>query len=345
MTIDSPELPFRELVDAAPDGVVVCDHGGKIVLVNAEAERMFGYARDELLGQQIDVLVPERVRKHHGAHVNGYTSAPRCPMGSGMELSGRKKDGTEVPVEISLSPINTSRGRLVTAGIRDVGERRELERENRRANAYLVSAVDSVREAFALFDESDRVIMVNSAGRQLLGSAVGGAIVGLPFDQLLDRRCTRACSTCRTGTRESLYKRWLAYRASPPARSVRTGTGRYLRVIATKTAEHGTVSTIADVTDDVLHADELHHAREMPRPRSAARRVLVVDESRARTRSMRSWGSRSCSSAIASGRSMTVSSSGSATCCAAASTCCVSSTTCSISHVSRPARSPSRPSR
>jgi PAS domain S-box-containing protein len=273
MPIDSNELPFRELVDAAPDGVVVCDHRGKIVLVNSEAERMFGYARDELLGLQIDVLVPDRVRKHHGAHVHGYTSAPRLrPMGSGMELTGRTKDGGELPVEISLAPINTSRGLLVTAGIRDVSERRKLERENRRANAYLVSAVDSVREAFALFDESDRVIMVNSAGRQLLGSAVGGAIVGLPFDQLLDKALHAGVFDLSNETREALYKRWLAYHRDPAGiLEVRTGTGRYLRVIETKTAEHGTVSTIADVTDDVLHADELHHARESAEAASAAK--------------------------------------------------------------------------
>src|SRR5215471_12047766 len=164
------DLPFRELVDAAPDGVVVCDQTGAIVLVNAEAERMFGYSADELRGQKIDVLVPERARGAHDKPLAGYTGAPRLrPMGIGMELSGRRKDGSEIPVEISLSPIRTAQGLLVTAGIRDVTERRKLERENRRANAYLLSAVDAVREAFALFDEQDRVILVNSAARQLLG--------------------------------------------------------------------------------------------------------------------------------------------------------------------------------
>src|SRR5690348_420723 len=154
MTVDGTDLPFRELVDAAPDGVIVCDQEGHIVLVNAEAERMFGYDSDELRGQRIDVLVPMRARGAHASHVSGYTGAPRLrPTGIGMELSGVCKDGTEIPVEISLSPIRTSHGMLVTAGIRDVTERRKLERENRRANAFLVSAVDSVREAFALFDE------------------------------------------------------------------------------------------------------------------------------------------------------------------------------------------------
>src|SRR5690349_1357852 len=124
MAVDPTELPFRELVDAAPDGVIVCDQEGRIILVNAEAERMFGYGRDELRGQRIDVLVPDRVRGTHSSHVAGYTGAPRLrPMGIGMELSGRRKDGKEIPVEISLSPIRTAHGLLVTAGIRDVTER------------------------------------------------------------------------------------------------------------------------------------------------------------------------------------------------------------------------------
>jgi PAS domain S-box-containing protein len=273
MPSDPPELPFRELVDAAPDGVIVCGQDGRIMLVNAEVERMFGYARDELVGQKIDVVVPDRARGAHGHHVAGYTGAPRLrPMGIGMELTGRRKDGVELPVEISLSPIRTDRGLLVTAGIRDVTERRKLERENRRANAYLVSAVDSVREAFALFDENDRVVMVNSAGRQLLGAAVGGAIIGLPFSDLLDKALRAGVFDFSNETREALYARWLSYHRAPSgALEVRTGTGRYLRVFDSKTAEHGTVSTIADVTDDVQRADELRTSRETAEAASAAK--------------------------------------------------------------------------
>jgi len=273
MPSDSPDLPFRELVDAAPDGVIVCDAAGRIVLVNAEVERMFGYARPELVGHRIDILVPDRARPQHGRHLAGYTGAPRLrPMGIGMELTGRRKDGSELPVEISLSPIETADGLLVTAGIRDVTERRKLERENRRANAYLVSAVDSVRDAFALFDEHDRVIMVNSAGRQLLGAAVGGAIIGLPFDDLLDKALRAGVFDFSNETRDALYQRWLAYHRAPSgALEVRTGTGRHLRVIDSKTAEHGTVSTIADVTDDVQRSEELRTSRETAEAASAAK--------------------------------------------------------------------------
>ena len=130
------DLPFRQLVDSAPDGMIVCDKAGKILLVNEEVERMFGYQREELVGNRIEILIPERLRGRHEGHVSGFTSAPRLrPMGSGLALHGRRKDGSEFPVEISLSPIKTDEGLMVTAGIRDVTERRILEREAKRANA------------------------------------------------------------------------------------------------------------------------------------------------------------------------------------------------------------------
>jgi PAS domain S-box-containing protein len=272
MTLKGFDLPFHALVDAAPDGVICCDHGGVIVLVNAEIERMFGYTREELVGQRIELLVPEAARGQHGQHVADYTAAPRLrPMGIGMELNGRRKDGSEIPVEISLSPIQSPGGLVVTAGIRDVTERRKLERDNRRANAYLVSAVDSVRDAFALFDEHDRVIMVNSAGRQLFGPS-GGAIIGLPFDALLERSLRAGVFDFSNESRDALYQRWLAYHRAPSGTlEVRTGTGRYLRVRDSRTAEHGTVSTIADVTDDVERADELRSSREVAEAASAAK--------------------------------------------------------------------------
>jgi PAS domain S-box-containing protein len=272
MPVEQPELPFRDLIDAAPDGVIVCDHAGLIVLVNAETERMFGYRRNELIGLRIDALVPDRARPQHSQHVAGYTGSPRLrPMGIGMELTGRRKDGSEIPVEISLSPIQTSGGLLVTAGIRDVTERRQLERDNRRANAYLVSAVDSVRDAFALFDEHDQVIMVNSAARQLFSAADSG-IIGLPFAELLDGSLRAGVFDFSNESREALFQRWMAYHRAPSgALEVRTGTGRYLRVIENRTAEHGTVATIADVTDDVQRADELRNSRETAEAASAAK--------------------------------------------------------------------------
>src|SRR5688500_12107762 len=100
------DLQYRELVDAAPDGIVVVDGDGKTVLVNVQAEPMFAYPRAELVGQPIEMLIPNRFRPQHPAHVKRYVHEPRTrPMGSGLELFGRRRDGTEFPVEISLSPI------------------------------------------------------------------------------------------------------------------------------------------------------------------------------------------------------------------------------------------------
>ena len=273
MPTNDLELPFRELINAAPDGIVVCDQESRILLVNAETERMFGYARDELVGQRIEVLIPDHARPSHSGHIQRYTGAPRTrPMGIGLELAGRRKDGSEIPVEISLSPIRTAAGLLITAGIRDVTERRLLERDARKANAYLVSAVDAVQEAFALFDEQDHLVMVNSAGRQLLGGSVGRAIIGMTFDELLEHALDDGAFDFSNETRQALRERWRAYHRTPSgALEVRTGSGRYLRVSEHKTAEHGTVTTVADVTDDVLHADELRRAREAAEAASAAK--------------------------------------------------------------------------
>ncbi len=266
-------LPFRELVDAAPDGLLVCDQTGKILLVNAEALRMFGYARDELLGRTIEVLVPAGIRARHHHHVASFVRSSRLrPMGSGLDLHGSRKDGTEFPVEISLSPIESAGGMMVTAGIRDITERRALERETRRANAYLTSAVDAVHEAFALFDEQDRVVMVNSAGRHLLGSGLGGGIIGQTFATVLDGALNAGAFDFSDESRETLLQRWLAYHAAPTGTlDVRTGTGRYLRVTERKTAEQGTVAMIADVTDDIEHAAELSAARVAAEAASAAK--------------------------------------------------------------------------
>jgi len=127
------ERRFRQLLEAAPDAIVEVSADGCIVLVNRVAEEMFGYPRAELVGQSVDLLVPDAVRRHHQGYRNAYLEHPRTrPMGSGLELHGRRRDGSLFPVEISLSPIQTEGGVHVTAVIRDVTERRRAEQEVRR---------------------------------------------------------------------------------------------------------------------------------------------------------------------------------------------------------------------
>ncbi len=127
------DAKFRGLLEAAPDAIVGVDRAGRIALVNGQTERLFGYRREELLGQAVEILVPEHVRALHPLHRSAYFADPQQrPMGAGMELAARRADGTEFPAEISLSAIETEDGLLVSAAIRDVTERVEANEERER---------------------------------------------------------------------------------------------------------------------------------------------------------------------------------------------------------------------
>ena len=150
------ESLFRAMIEAAPDAIIITDAEGTITLLNEQAVAMFDYTQDELLGQKVEVLLPAEVATRHVAHREGYARAaqPR-PMGMGLSLSGRRKDGSQLPVEISLSPINTPEARLIFCAVRDATERRAAERQIRRLNQGLerqnteLQAVNNELEAFS----------------------------------------------------------------------------------------------------------------------------------------------------------------------------------------------------
>ncbi len=141
--LKASEERFRGLLETAPDAIVIADRSGAIVLVNEQTEKLFGYLRAELIGQPVEMLVPEDLREAHVRHRSTFLAERGArAMGSGLDLFARRKDGGIFPVEVSLSPLETEQGTLVSSAIRDVTARRRLEQELRAANAELSRLAD-----------------------------------------------------------------------------------------------------------------------------------------------------------------------------------------------------------
>ena len=132
---------FRDLLESTPDGIVMANPTGHIVIANTQAERLFGYEPGELRGCSVDLLLPERFRRAHVGHRSNYFLQPRKrAMGSGLDLAGLRKDGTEFPIEISLSPLRTEESEFVMSAIRDISERKRFEHALREKNVELANA-------------------------------------------------------------------------------------------------------------------------------------------------------------------------------------------------------------
>jgi PAS domain S-box-containing protein len=275
-----PEDIFKQLLEAAPDAVVVVDAQGRIVFANAQTEHLFGYPVGTLLGEPVEVLVPEHARASHVRRREAYSAAPRTrPMGSGLELHGRKRDGTSIPIEISLSPVQTGDGRLVSASIRDVSARKEADAAARRLQSQLLNSVESIQAAFAIFDGEDRLVLCNSEYRQLVDANLPGEVAGRSFSQLLTAMAT---GIFRSDQPEAapLEQRWAAYHRSPNGPlDLCAINGQHLRVLERRTLEGGTVVTISDITDDVRHEEELRNARALAEAASSAKSDFLASMS------------------------------------------------------------------
>jgi PAS domain S-box-containing protein len=159
------EDKFRALLESAPDAMVIVDASGTVTLVNAQTEKLFGYKREELLGKPVEILMPDRFRTNHLGHRDQYANVPRLRMmGSGMELFGRRKDGTEFPVEISLSPFKSKDGILVFSAIRDITLQKRAQKELAEAKETLELRV---RDRTAELRQSNQALEAEIARREL----------------------------------------------------------------------------------------------------------------------------------------------------------------------------------
>ncbi|HEX4600770.1 MAG TPA: PAS domain S-box protein, partial [Gemmatimonadales bacterium] len=202
------EERFRAAVESSPNGMVMIDRDGKIVLVNREIERLFGYNRADLLGQPIETLVPDRVRARHPTLRAGFFANPQSrAMGAGRELYGRRKDGRDIPVEIGLNPLETDEGLFVLASVVDITARK-------RAETRFRAAVESSPNGMVMIDREGRIVLINREIERLFGYA-RDELLGRPIEVLVPERLRARHPGFRT-----------TFFASPQARAM--GAGRDL---------------------------------------------------------------------------------------------------------------------
>ncbi len=256
-------------VESAPNSIIMTDARGRIVLVNAQTEKLFGYERKELIGQSVEMLVPERFRGRHEGYRHGFMADPQTrPMGAGRELFGLHKNGTEVPVEIGLNPIRTNEGILVLASIVDISERKRSEETLRRQ----VDLLEQTYDAIFVWEFDGPIVYWNRGAEQLYGYSRREAVDRMPRDLL-----KTSTSATTTDFRAALLEtgRWTGELYHQTADGRRIMVESRLAMVRYGTGRQYVLETTHDITDRKRAEEQLKSMNETLE-RQVARRTTQL---------------------------------------------------------------------
>jgi PAS domain S-box-containing protein len=257
------EEQFRLIVEAAPNALVLADRQGRIILVNKKAEELFGYARGELLGRSVDLLVPERWRGGHPAHRSSFNAAPVArEMGAGRDLFGLRKDGSEFPVEIGLNPVSNAAGDFVLASIIDITQRKRSESALRESQRRFQELFANLASGIAMWraapDGEDFILdSINPAGLRLISRRNPSEVVGLrtgeAFPALAEMGIVSLMREVARGGRSDCFR--TVWRKDP-------NELRHLEGMLYRLPCGQVVTVFSDVSDRVRAEDELRAERD-----------------------------------------------------------------------------------
>jgi len=252
---------FRLAIEAAPNGMIMVNESGTIVLVNTQTEKLFGYTRQELLGQKIEILVPDRLKDQHPSHRRDFDAERRMrPMGAGRELFGLKKDGTEIPVEIGLNPIAIGEGHFVLSSVVDVTERRKAEAEReallRRLQGFNNALEECVRVRTTDLNRTlkERDVLLQEVHHRVKNNLqVVSSLLNIQMRRLADGAARDALYNCQTRVQaialihEKLYQS-ADYSRVPFANYVRSLAANIFRATDASPATVSLEVVIEDIT-------------------------------------------------------------------------------------------------